>query len=561
MSAVTNNNWYNLNSTRKYPLDDGCTGVDDAGNFFPATAIEDINISLKKSLGVGVMVSSFSATKSLVSVTFLGYNHPINHSLYDTPPTPLSFMPLAVLTLKKPVRKGTPYAITPLVSGIAGWVVFGEGIDKTINCKFTSPSQSSLAPKVCRYYNDFPVTSVGKVQSADKLTGLIKLVGGRDVSITKEFRNIQGEEKQSVVFSLLENTTNNVFTDYSGPCGGRPESGTCGRLPIEYLNTVQPDCNGNININFVSPFLSASGGIGRFSLEYPVGLNEACTRADRLPNSDGKLPGEYTDFCNPSSEPDPDANLPKPEPTLPQPIVISSSTIDYTGLPACIGFNANTAQSWQVLKGRFDISDTDSPMEICPTIIGSGSSSEGPGPSSSFAIYDYGAYMAKALGDRNISVWYNPAYTSTLNKRIITDINLPWENRNTIANGGVVLNYRANSEIVTDEYYFVEINRKESAFAIKKFNGAFFVEVASAKELGIALNGWYRIKTEVTPGTAGKTRIDAYLYIVNDEPENPITLIAYINCEVSDFAPYTGKVGLCTNRSEALFSFFAMEEI
>ena len=559
MASVTNNNWYNLNSTRKYPLDDGCTGIDNAGKVFPATAIVDLNVSLKKSLGLGVMISSVSANANLVSVTFLAINHPIKPSLYDSAPPALYFSPLCLVTVKKPVRLGVPYRLSPLVDGVAGWIVFGEGVNRTINSRFSTPIQSAIAPKACRYYNDFPVTSVGKLGSAEKLTGLVRLQEGRDISITKETRFIQGENKEVIVFALRENAENNVLRLYTGTCGGRPESNSCGRVSVEYLNTVQPNCDGNIDITFPEPFVVAEGGSGRLSLDYPVGLNDACTKADRLPDSSGRLPGQYDDLCNPDSEGDPDGNIPLPVPVLPSPVTVSSSTIDYTGLPACINFDDQTAQSWQVVKGQFDITETDSPMELCPIILGIDTSSVSPGVSSSFPIHVYGAYRAIQEGERNVSLWYNPAYTSTLNIRLITDVRLT--SRNVPANGAIILNYRANAAGITDEYYLVEINRKESAFVIKKFNGASFIAVVSAEGLGIALDSWYRIKVEVTPGTAGKTRIDAYLYSVQDYPENPLDLLSYLNCEVSNYAPYTGKVGLGTINSEAAFSFFIMENI
>ncbi len=559
MASVTNNNWYNLNSTRKYPLDDGCTGIDDAGKVLSATIITDLNISLKKSLGSGVMISSVSANANLVSVTFLALNHPINPSLYDSAPPALSFSPLCVVTVKKPLRLGVPYRLSPLVDGVAGWIVFGEGVNRPVNSRFSTPIQSAVAPKACRYYNDFPVTSIGKLGSVDKLTGLVRLQEGKDIQIKREMRYIQGADREAIVFSLMENTTTNVLSVYAGPCGGRPESNTCKRTSIEYINTTQPDCNGNIDIEFLSPMVVAEGGPGRLSLDYPVGLNDACTRTDRLPDASGRLPGQYDDLCNPDSEGDPEGNIPLPVPVLPDPVPISSSTIDSVTLPACINFDDMTAAAWQVVKGEFMLTETDSPMELCPTIYSSDSSSIAPGVSSSFPVHAYGAYRANLTGDRNVSVWYNPGYTSTLNIRLITDVKLI--SSDVPANGAVILNYRANAEGITDEYYLVEINRKESAFAVKKFNGAFFVEVVSATGLGIALDAWYRIKVEVTPGTAGKTRIDAYLYSVQDTPDNPLESLSYINCEVSNYAPYTGKVGLGTNRSEAVFSFFVMENI
>ena len=40
--ALFNNNWFNLNSTRRYPIDDSATGESDTGLDFPNDIIVDI---------------------------------------------------------------------------------------------------------------------------------------------------------------------------------------------------------------------------------------------------------------------------------------------------------------------------------------------------------------------------------------------------------------------------------------------------------------------------------------------------------------------------------------
>jgi len=49
--AIRNQNWYNLQSTRRYPLDDISTGVDDAGAFIREDIIVDCHIRFPNTLG------------------------------------------------------------------------------------------------------------------------------------------------------------------------------------------------------------------------------------------------------------------------------------------------------------------------------------------------------------------------------------------------------------------------------------------------------------------------------------------------------------------------------
>lgn len=536
MSSITNNNWYNLNSTRKYPIDDGCTGIDDSGNVFPATLITDLNIRMPKSLGIGAMLSSMVVTDSLVSLTFMAIDHPVNNSTYDPPiSSGVVFSPLCAFNLKKPITIGVPYVLVPFSDGVAGWVVFGEGINKKINARFSTPAQSAIIPRLCRYYRDFPVSSIGKQASSVKLTGIVQLIEGKDVSITKETVTINDEEKTAIVFRLKEQNNKNILKEYVGPCSGRPESGTCGKPAVEFINTTGPDCFGNININFMPPFETAvytetiegteiaKGGI---SVDYPIGQIDACTAKDNLPGPDGKLPNTYDDLGPSSSSGDggPDDNIGSTEPILPLPIEISSATFNYLELPVNITFAVGSQGLWQVINGQFSY----------VTISGSRK------------------YKALDLSNKNISLWYNSGYDTNLGTRVTTE--LKFLENGIFGNAGLVLNYRTNAQNITDEYFIVEINRRNASLNIKRFNGLSTISLASATGLEIKEDVWYKIVADIEEGaTPVKTRITAKLYSV---PEN--NLIATIATETTFYLPANGKIGLTSEKSEALFSYLQM---
>lgn len=592
MSATTNNNWYNLNTTRKYPLDDGCTGVDDNGQVLPATIISDIHFRLPKSEGVGVMISSVVVSDTLVSITFLAINHPIKYSVYDAPPAALSFSPLCAVNIVKPVIVGKPYQISSFVDGAAGWVVFGEGVNKKFNGRFSTPIQSAIIPKVCRYYDSFPVSSIGKVGSINVLTGLVQLVAGRDVSITKGQREIDGQTVDAIVFALKEDTTRNVKDEYRGPCSGRPESNTCNRESIQFLNTTGPDCRGNIDMVFEYPFVVAAYELGSessvgylpsnsisatettnnynvlvgggISVDYPIGLIDACTRNDYLPNSQGDIPNQGSDYCNPSSE----GNLDSIGGYFAYPgaVNISSAAYDPISLPANVSFDEQPTIFWQTAHGSFEFVDDDSPSEENGGFNYSSFSSislvsVSLSYSSSTPYIDVSSYpIARALKSadltgRNIYLWYNPGYSSTVGVRVKTDLKLL--EQQTPANGGIVLNYRVNNDGNSDEYFVVELNRKNSTLNIKRFNGFNILTLASSDPFEISLDTWYRLVAETEVGTtASRTRVTGKVYSL---PDN--TLISTLVVESTMYLPATGKVGLVSTMSETIFSNFFMENI
>lgn len=366
--TVRNQNWYALNGTRRWPIDDGATGEDDAGASLRNDVLVDAAVRAPADLCELVAVSSVTVTKGLVTVTLVGAAaHPLAPAGSSSAAGP-EFVPLGVVSVPKPVVPGRPYPVRPLADGVGGWLVFGDGLEKSVRHRFSTPAQAVLAPRACRFYRRPPVTSIGKQYSALTLAGVVRVRGGTDVEVVAAEREIEGVERDVIVVRLRSNTPRNLLDQYRGPCGGRPESRTCNRDGVEFINTVGPDCDGDVRVEFVSP-LRTSYYAGGVALDYPYGLIDACTRDDRLPTAAGRLPNEYPDECAVSSVGDPDANAVQPPPiiapgagTITLPDGVSSEAVDAAALPVTLHFDAG----WEAVRptaGAWTLAPVDSPNE------------------------------------------------------------------------------------------------------------------------------------------------------------------------------------------------------
>jgi hypothetical protein len=180
------------------------------------------------------------------------------------------------LSVAQPATRYISYELESLYPGAGGWVTFGPGIENQVgyNGRFTLPTQSLLSPRAARWYKPLPIPGTGKLANP-LLTGLVSLVGGTDIEIVKECREVPGaavatdhpqycgsdelgtQVRDVIVFRLKDKSINqnqNVFDTYKGSCGNRPESRNCGDpQPIEFLGPVAPDCCGNITISRAVP--------------------------------------------------------------------------------------------------------------------------------------------------------------------------------------------------------------------------------------------------------------------------------------------------------------------
>lgn len=582
--SARNHNWYTLNGTRRWPIDDAATGEADDGADLKNDVLVDAAVRVPADLCSLVAVSSVTVTKSLVSVTLVGA------AAHPAAPVGVSvgspeFVPVGVVSARKPLVPGRPYPVQPLADGVGGWVVFGEGVEKSVRHRFSTPEQAVLAPRACRFYRRLPVPTIGKQFTAATLTGVVLIKGGTDVEVVAATRRIGDLDRDAIVVRLKSNTPRNLFDLYRGPCGGRPESRTCDREGVEYINTVGPDCQGDIRIEFPDP-LRPSYYPGGVALDYPYGLIDACTRNDRLPAPDGKLPNEYEDECKPeSSAGDPDANARPPEPkwfagtTDPYPAGISSEAIVAPGLPATVTWDQATYEGFIRAVGAWSFTSLDSPGEppyrvvtVVPVTVydavpvvrevslGSGSSSfsssssEVPRESSSSIVAETAgpawALLSEGVGDRNVILWEHSAATGSVGLKVTADLWL----RAGAGTAGVLLNYRPSAVAPGYRYWAAELSRVSNRFQIRHWNGMAWVNLAAAGPVRIAEGEWYRVEFSAEAVAPGTVRLVARAVVVATG-----ATLATITTDVADYGTGDGYLGLVADRTSAAYSYLRVE--
>lgn len=366
--AILNNNWFNLNSTRRYPIDDSATGESDEGFDLPNDILVDIRLRFPRSLGKYASISSINCSSGIVSVTIIGHEyHPMVNNVSAAAET---FSPLAVVSIPKPISPNVPYQVRALSDGVFGWIVFGEGVEKNFAARFSNADQALLSPKLAFSYGSGTVTSISVVNNDTKLYGDVVLRGVGDLKISREVRTYQGiGTVNGLVFTLENTSTNdNLFEKYKGKCQGRPESDSCKKTSVEYINDIYPDCDGNIDINFSQNGIKQEILINTiykgYALELPLGLAEACTTDDYLPDPNGRLPNEYGDVCADvaASEGDPDAiaytdNLINANPNFSS-TVLNTSTLPYLDTMVLSPGSTTKPSNFEFINSNFAYEET-----------------------------------------------------------------------------------------------------------------------------------------------------------------------------------------------------------
>jgi hypothetical protein len=175
------------------------------------------------------------------------------------------------------------YPIQAMIPGVGGWVIPGAKVlrhasTSMVTYRFSAPNQTLLVDRCARSYEQPPVLSIGKLFGATQLVGEVKLKGAAGVVKTyKDTMNVDGNTREVGVIALDGAPGSKVaFQErYAGPCGKRPASGSCLRTPISSINGVIPDCNGNIDIEFIGENIVGTVGDG-IILDSPIGLADVC---------------------------------------------------------------------------------------------------------------------------------------------------------------------------------------------------------------------------------------------------------------------------------------------
>jgi len=246
MAEVSNLQWCNLNELRNYPFEDGVSRTSDSGKVLPDNILVDLNIAFPGTLGQEAFVSSIGITANLVSITVCAKDGS-------------TFTPLAAFSITTDLLVPySNYELRPMTDGVAGWVSFGTGIKTTGSWLFSDTTQTKLLPKVAWAYVEEGVTGLGKLNTADLLTGdIVFQAGGSQLLIdyisssNALAREINGSPVNAIVFSLNTNQYGkSLYELFLGPCDTSPESGTCRKPAIFAINGAVPNCSGEITLQF-----------------------------------------------------------------------------------------------------------------------------------------------------------------------------------------------------------------------------------------------------------------------------------------------------------------------
>ena len=517
-----NVNHYNLHSTRGYPLDESATGIDDTGVRMPDDLLVDCRLRFPPYAGQYAFIGGITVTPNIVTITFRAATSLTTGS---------TAAPLGAVTLPQPVDRHRIYNIEPQIPGVAGYVVWGD-VTETYIGRFSSPSQSLLTPDTAHPTIQFPIPEARKQHNLTALTGLIQLIGGSDVEIVKEVLEINGDSHDAIVMRLVQgNFAENVLSRYIGPCGTRPESRNCLKAAIEAINEVAPDCDGNIEIDFIdmtaAPYDSCGSEGAGVVLDQTAGLDEVCAAqgAERFLGTDQCESASSLSSESLGSESASSAGIAPPGPAV--------SSESCAPLPYVETFDDGVADDFSIKKGTFGFTAIDTPGE-----------SEGGLPDMS--------YTATAGSQRNVSVLDNCIISETTDKRITTHLALT--NTETEQNGGLALNYHLVG--LNYEYYVAEINKNLNRVRLLRFNGAVFIEEHSVTPPSVFVLGhWYKIEVEVTlPGTP---TIEVTVRGISNPSWGSVNFSILAN----NYSPDDGLFGVATNRAYTHFGFLQLEQI
>lgn len=606
---IRNQNWYNANESRRYPLDDQSTGLDDAGVEIRDNVLADCDIRFSSELGGCLYVQGITVSRGLVSVVF--------GAAADS--EQLTGHTVAAVTVERPVTKYRHYDITPLAPGIDGWVVFGSGIEEDCQFRFTQPRQSIVATRCADAYSPLPIPSMKKVGVGSALADVITFEGLTPIKITHEKIKPDPENDAEVDALVFRLDTQQITLDYNplseflSPCGGRPDSGTCGKEPVETINGVEPDCNGNIVIEFGEPLTSTgigaagfSGQCGGLAVDLDISLATLCNSLAT------KRPQEYVDKCcaivdrNGNSVPQDsilvfssvvafpavgvagkaylafDTNLlyrfvtaddgdgsyvqivdapidPFCWPMIDNvdPDLVDNPDLNLTQyacieLPPCIDFIqcTNPSALFVVEAGAAEVSETIAPPP-CPYCDG-GLPTGG----------NHGVLNTSSVGSANVYAIKKCRTDWFINRLFSAEFQIPYVDPTYERIAGLVFNYyyEQNNFRVVTRYFAVVLNRDAGAVQVWGYTGNEFVNLStvSVPTAGFVDDDWFEIQAKVTRNDTGPGTLEWRLRSVASPVDGSTAVDAELAFGVTIipalyFTKY-GLHGLYSRRSFANFN-------
>lgn len=535
---IRNQNWYDLQATRRYPLDESSTGVDDAGAFIRDSILVDCHIRFPDTLGLYAYIQGITVAPALVTIVFGVGNHPED----TNGPT------IAALSLSRTAAQNVNHELTPLQPGVAGWAVLGPGITEEFTGRYTTPQQTLLSTRCARSYRPLPVTSLGKLNIATSLQGIVTLTGQAPVTARAETVVVDGQNVDAIVFRLEgELQTFNPLEQFQGPCGQRPESGTCPKPPIETINGISPDCDGNINIVLdgfdAYPYVNC-GGVDVIS---NTGLSEACATGEP------KSRRVVQDKCYPSQSLSTGDDLywNPPTPPLP-PVIISSESLPAAGwpetcatLPVCRDFTTGDADDFVTKEGLFVFEAQEAP--------GACGLDDVPGDNS-VTLTEQFIYAAANIVGKNMALFKNCASDWALDKLISAELAIGADG--LLRNGGIVFNYlRGNPGLrIPTTYLVAQINFNPNRLQLVRWNGTRFV-VEYTSNFETYVDRWYKLS--VRPISAGSVVVVQVSAAAMDDSVAPVSFS--VPMSMASYGEPIGQAGLFSDRAYTYFNKFTIE--
>ncbi len=513
---MTGQDPYNANEQRSYPLSDGSNGVDDAGMLLPDDILVDVEIAFPDALGQNAWLGAVTVTGNLATVVIIANDDGSG------------IVPLAVVSVASPVPYRA-YPVEPLTAGVAGWVVFGGGVTRSgYSGRFSTPGQAKLLRRCVRAYPAPPVTSLRKLGRGDGLVGVVAVEAGQDIEVAAETILDGTRTVPAIVFRLAAGVGRDVFSLYAGPCAARPEAGNCLKSPIQQINSVAPDCNGNIDIDFVGVTPTAyTGGI---LVSLAIDMRDACGR-DRLPGSHGSLQNEYHDPCSDAAD---------------TPYVDPGSSIgdDQYG---CIGPYYEDFLHLAGNHGQWlDVDGGGLGTWGRPFVSGVPSTNIYPGGD------NRSVKQAYSTGSRNVTAFVPANCLGFTSLPRFCEVMLRVLPGGGFANGGIVINL--DGPISTGSYFQATVNVTDNTFEIWRFAEGILTVIASAPPRDtLTTSDWYKVQVSVFPAsTRGHVEIVAVFSRVGDHPAANVV----VSTTVADFGTHHGFYGLGTRESPCQFPYF-----
>lgn len=544
---IRNQHWYSINEGISYPIDETATCLADDGILVQNNIITDLYLRWPSTLGEYAFISSLTVTENLVSVTFL----------VSTAITAGVIKPLAVVSIPRPVTEGRQYLLSAQADGISGYIVFGSGAssETEYRARFTEPAQTHLTVRAAKPYTPLAVSGIKANVAANYLNGLVRLKANSPLEIVGEEREIDGVLRDVAVVRLVDtavetvrtNTTTggttSVFRQFAGPCGARPDSNTCDKPPIEFINGVGPDCNGRITLEVKGYALTAQiNGECGIIIDSTVGLFDACL-PPQIPSSAGLLPSQYEEQnITPPYVP--------PEPPAPPPA--SESLVIVGGLPYHEGFVDQSADLFVAIpsSGDWEITTTTGD-NTRPTWISQSLSD-------SLALTQY-ALTSTSNSKRNITLWQG-FDTQSVFRRVSVHTRMRYGSASAKHNTGIVLNYRPSDTYVgAYEYYVAVLNQDDQTLKLYRYNGIQLLAVtADVFVPGITLDDWYELTVTILPGSP-TTNTDITITVTGLTVPTISATIGPVS--VSNYRPSTGYFGFYADRAITEFGYFLLEEV